>query len=113
MGSISSVPNSLSCVAAALGRASSGSSAGTANQQEFQSILESASPADAVALSSAALQLQQVDGILGLPSPTDQDYTTPGPDQLAAVAAQSQTAAEAANPYCAAVANAGKLNVLA
>jgi hypothetical protein len=133
MGSISNVPNGISYVAAALG-AASGSSKGSADSQNLGTILQSASPSDAVALSSAALQLQQVDGILGLSPPASQDnlFQTPGPsdsqtlppgvsssdlanatpDQLATIASQTQALQQQASLFAPTPAYQGNVNVL-
>ncbi len=123
MGSISNVPNGISYVAAAVS-AASGSSTGSASSQDLENILQSASPSDAVVLSSAALQLQQVDGIFGLPSPGSQSssFATPGisptdlakatPDQLAAIAAQAQLNQQS-SLFTPAPSNQGTVNVLA
>jgi len=134
MGSIGNVPNGISSVAAALGTSSGCSTCGT-NSQDLQKILQSATPSDAVALSSAALQLQQVDGILGLSSPASQDnsFQTPAlagnstlppgvsssdlanatPDQLATIATQTQALEQHANLFTPAPAYQGNVNVLA
>ena len=134
MGSISNVPNGISYVAAALG-AASGSSKGGVNSQDLEKVLQSATPADAIVLSSAALQLQQVDGIFGLPSPASQDtaFPTPGfggnatlpagvssrglanatPDQLATIASQTQALQQQASLFAPTPAYQGNVNVLA
>jgi hypothetical protein len=80
MGSTYSVPNGTSFVAAMLAQSSS-SSKNDPNSQNLGTILQSASPSDAVALSDAAIQLQQVDGIFGLPAPESppSPVTSPSP----------------------------------
>ena len=139
MGSISNVPNGISFVAAALGSASGNSSSASSSSgtktKDLESVLQSATPSDAVALSSAALQLQQVNGILGLPSPASQNssFPTPGlagdltppagvsssdlanatPDQLATIASQTQVLQQQASLFTPAPAYQGNVNVLA
>jgi hypothetical protein len=134
MGSTCSVPNGISFVAAALGAANGSSKVGV-KAQDLEKTLQSASPADAVSLSSAALQLQQVDGIFGLSSPASQNSTFPvpglagnttlppgvsstdladaTPDQLATIAAQAQALAQHANLFTPAPNYLGNVNVLA
>jgi hypothetical protein len=134
MGSSCSVPNGISFVAAALGTASSSSKPGV-NSQDLEKILLSAPPSDAVQLSSAALQLQQVDGIFGLASaaPQDSPFPIPGfsinttlppgvssndpadatPDQLAAIASEAQALQQHASLFSPAPNYQGNLNVLA
>jgi hypothetical protein len=124
MGSIGNVPNGISYLAATLG-AASGSSTGNTNSQDLENLLQSATPSDAVVLSSAALQLQQIDGIFGLPSPGSQDssFAAPGispadlakatPDQLAAIAAQAQSLTQQTSLFTPAPSYQGKVNVLA
>lgn len=137
MGSIGNVPNGISVVAAALGAASGCSTSGANSQaktQDLEKILQSATPSDAVQLSSAAIQLQQVDGIFGLPSPGSQDnsFQTPGlagnstlpagvsssdlanatPDQLATIASQTQALEQHASLFTPAPNYRGNLNVL-
>ena len=133
MGSISNIPNGISYVAAALG-AASGTSTGGVNSKDLEKILQSATPSDAVVLSSAALQLRQVDGILGLPSPASQDnaFPVPGladnttlppgvssrdlanatPDQLATIASQAESLKQQASLFSPAPNYLGSLNVL-
>jgi hypothetical protein len=78
MGSIIGAPNGMSFVAAAP-CAVSGCSTGGTSPQDLEKIPQSATPSDAVVLSSAAIQLQQADGIFGQPS-ASQNYSfqTPG-----------------------------------
>ncbi|HLK70048.1 MAG TPA: hypothetical protein VKU19_41750 [Bryobacteraceae bacterium] len=122
MGSISSVPNGMSYVAAALGASATGVANATGDSTEFAKLLETASPQDAVALSSAALQLQQINGILGLSSSnsTENLFLPPEPaddntmaDQLAQIATQAQTSAARNTAYGQTPAQSGSLNVLA
>jgi hypothetical protein len=134
MGSTCSVSNGISYVAAALG-AATGSSTGGANSQKLAQALQGATPSDAIVLSSAALQLQQVDGILGLPAAASQDnsFQTPGlagnatlppgvssrdlanatPDQLATIASQAQALQQNASLFTPAPNYQANLNVLA
>jgi hypothetical protein len=133
MGSTCSVSNGISYVAAALG--ANGSSTGGANSQNLEKALQGATPSDAIVLSSAALQLQQVDGILGLTSPASQNnsFQTPGlagnatlppgissrdlanatPDQLATIASQAQALQQNASLFTPAPNYQGNLNVMA
>ena len=136
MGSIGSVPDGISFVAAALGAAGGSSTGGASPQaQNLEKILQSATPSDAIVLSSAALQLQQVDGMFGLPSPASQDSSvqTPGlagsatlpagvssrdlanatPDQLATIAVETQVLEQHASLFTPAPNYLGNLNVLA
>lgn len=134
MGTISNVPNGISIVATALGT-TSGSSKPGVNSQDLEDILQSATPSDAVQLSSAALQLQQVDGIFGLSSPASQNSTFPmpgsagnvtlppgvsssdlanaTPDQLATIATQAEALQQHASLFSPAPNYRGNVNVLA
>ncbi|HEV3198504.1 MAG TPA: hypothetical protein VGZ73_11365 [Bryobacteraceae bacterium] len=133
MGSIGNVPNGISFVAAALGGASGSSPCG-ANSQDLEKVLQSASPSDAVVLSSAAFQLQQADGIFGLPSPaspsnsfqtpelagnstlppgvSSSDLANATPDQLATLAVEAQALEQHASLFTSAPTYQGNLNVL-
>jgi hypothetical protein len=139
MGSISNVPNGISYVAAALGGASSCSSGncstGGTNSQSLQQTLQSATPSDAVQLSFAAVQLQQVEGIFGqspsstqdsqpsslgvpgsaplAPGVTSNDLARATPDQLAILASQSQALTQQASLFTPTPNYQNNLNVLA
>jgi len=69
MGSVNST-NGLALLAQTLFGAGAAADS-TGSSPNLASFLQSASPADVVELSTAALQLQQTDGLLGISAPAD------------------------------------------
>ena len=74
MGSVSNVPSGIGYLARFVNNV-----AGSPSSQNLGKILQSASPADAVAIGTGALALQEANGIFGLPSPSTPTPTVPLP----------------------------------
>jgi len=128
MGSISNVPNGITYLTPLVESVTNSPSS-----QSMGTILQSASPSDAAELSKASLQLQQADGIFGLPTAQPSSVTLPGgatgaalpsgvsasdvanatPEQQATIAEQAQNLQQVQNMFYPPLSSPNNLNVLA
>ena len=78
MGTVNSATSGLSFLAQTLTGNATTSNTSNPSAQNLSSILEAASPTDAVELSTATVALQQVDGLFGLSQSNDTPLPMPG-----------------------------------
>lgn len=129
MGSISNVPNGINYLTQFVG-----SVANLPSSQNIGKILQSASPTEAAQISQDALQLQETNGILGLPTnqSTTADISLPGgasgaalpsgvstadianatPNQQATIAEQAQQLQQVQNMFYPPLSTPNNVNVL-